>query len=413
MSLETNPAARVDFLREIIGGMPKKRYQDGALEIRHDVTRPYYFVRYSVPEQTPDGLKNKRRAKILGYVDETTEKKAEKARAKFLDQLNDGRLVAQATVRFRDLVKKFVATRVPQLGSAAQDRYRNQIALHILPAWGDMRLSEISSDKIEAWLSAKAQPRKGLSDEETPGLGWWSRVGLKGIMSAIFKAAKDWGALDGDSPCKGVRIGRKREVREKRILTRGQLQGLLAKLDEQVRFMVLISFATGFRISEILGLKWGDLNFDEAKVRVDRSWHRGSIGEPKTPESRRTRQLGPLVDDFRRKYPGPHAADKFIFADATGFPPDDRDVQRERLRPVARDLGIYFNGFGFRTFRRQNVTLRQTIGGATPIEAQKMAGHTKMDTTMIYTITEDEREREQLGKMLDWLMETKQEVVKQ
>lgn len=44
------------------------------------------------------------------------------------------------------------------------------------------------------------------------------------------------------------------------------------------------------------------------------------------------------------------------------------------------------------TFRRLNITWRQEAG-ATPFEAQIAAGQAKPDTTWLYTITDDERER--------------------
>ena len=82
---------------------------------------------------------------------------------------------------------------------------------------------------------------------------------------------------------------------------------------------------------------------------------------------------------------------------------DDRDLQRDVWRPAAEAVGIYHEGFGMSVFRRLNVTWRQTIGGATPTDAQKQAGHTSLDMTMLYTQTEEEREREQINKILKLL----------
>ena len=61
-------------------------------------------------------------------------------------------------------------------------------------------------------------------------------------------------------------------------------------------------------------------------------------------------------------------------------------------------------------FRRLNVTWRQTIGGATPIQAQKQAGHTSLDMTMLYTQTEQERDRGQVTKILEHLGRAKKRV---
>jgi hypothetical protein len=52
------------------------------------------------------------------------------------------------------------------------------------------------------------------------------------------------------------------------------------------------------------------------------------------------------------------------------MPPDDRDLLRYEFRPVLKRLNLYYQGFGWHAFRRQNVTWRQTVGNATALEAQ-------------------------------------------
>jgi len=80
-----------------------------------------------------------------------------------------------------------------------------------------------------------------------------------------------------------------------------------------------------------------------------------------------------MLAEFKQRYPGPHKREGFIFADPEN-PPDDRDLLRFEFRPVLQKLGLYYQGFGWHAFRRLHVTMRQTIGGATPIEAQKPRG---------------------------------------
>jgi hypothetical protein len=55
------------------------------------------------------------------------------------------------------------------------------------------------------------------------------------------------------------------------------------------------------------------------------------------------------------------------------------------LRPTAQRLGIYFEGFGWHSFRRQNLTLIQEEG-ATSFEAMVQAGHSRPAMTSEYTI---------------------------
>lgn len=42
-----------------------------------------------------------------------------------------------------------------------------------------------------------------------------------------------------------------------------------------------------------------------------------------------------------------------------GEPMDDRDILRRFIRPAAEQLGLYFPGFDWRTFRRLNITAIQ------------------------------------------------------
>jgi len=45
------------------------------------------------------------------------------------------------------------------------------------------------------------------------------------------------------------------------------------------------------------------------------------------------------------------------------------------------------------------------LGGAQPIEAMKAAGHTSLDMTLLYTLNDPAREREQVDRMFASLMQ--------
>jgi integrase len=396
---------RMDIIRTILGRsedtVPRK-YQNPKLEIRRDVERPYYFIRVTLPVITDEGRKRKRQRRNLGFLDEISLKQAKQERAKVLEVVNAGRVLVQSQIRIKDIARQFLDVRVPQLGFATGKKYRTQIENHILPAFGELRMCDIDPPAVEAWLNVKA----------VAGLGWWSRIDLKGVLSAIYTTATHWGLWTGDNPTKGVRVGKKRPVREKRLLTADELRAILAAVQDRAKFVIMILFGLGLRISEVLGLKWRDIDFDSGVVFVRRRWYRGDLsdeGETKSDNSCREVQLGPLVEEFRRRYPGPQAREKFVFVGDDGvMPPDDRDLLRFEFRPVLKGLKLYYQGFGWHAFRRQNITWRQTAGGATPLEAQKAAGHGSLEMTYLYTLTDKERERAQVQAMFDKLMELPQ-----
>jgi hypothetical protein len=58
---------------------------------------------------------------------------------------------------------------------------------------------------------------------------------------------------------------------------------------------------------------------------------------------------------------------------------------RDIIRPAAERLDLYFEGFGWHSFRRQNINLMQEEG-ATTFEAMEQAGHTRSTMTSHYTV---------------------------
>jgi integrase len=65
---------------------------------------------------------------------------------------------------------------------------------------------------------------------------------------------------------------------------------------------------------------------------------------------------------------------------------DDRSINQHFLRPAAKALGIYWEGFGFHSFRREAVTELSAMAG--PAQVQRMAGHTKADMTLHYSVSD-------------------------
>ena len=79
-------------------------------------------------------------------------------------------------------------------------------------------------------------------------------------MHLVFKCAERWGIVElGKNPVSLVRVknGSKR-LKRPRVLEVDEFFELLKHLGEPYRTMVLVAQCLGLRISEILGLQWGD-----------------------------------------------------------------------------------------------------------------------------------------------------------
>lgn len=69
---------------------------------------------------------------------------------------------------------------------------------------------------------------------------------------------------------------------------------------------------------------------------------------------------------------------------------DDRKILREVIRLITKRHGFYFEGLGWHSFRRQNLTVIQEEG-AMAFEAMAQAGHSRPLMTSEYTVVVPER----------------------
>ena len=69
-----------------------------------------------------------------------------------------------------------------------------------------------------------------------------------------------------------------------------------------LRTLVLLAAATGMRISELLGLQWGDIDWDAGIIRLNRTWLYGYVGEGKSEESRQPVAIGDRMARLLREW---------------------------------------------------------------------------------------------------------------
>ena len=107
-------------------------------------------------------------------------------------------------------------------------------------------------------------------------------------MSVIFNHAIRYEWLEqGRNPIRLVRQSTQR-MRTPEVLEPFEIQKLLAELESPFRLMVLLAATTGLRRSELLALKWSDIDFSNLTIHIRRSIYCQLIGNCKTEASRKT-----------------------------------------------------------------------------------------------------------------------------
>jgi integrase len=288
-------------------------------------------------------------------------------------------------------------------GHQTKQTYSVYLKARIVPRWGRYPLRDIKAVAVERWL--------GSLDDLSNG----TRAKIKGIMSEVYQHAIRYGWLnDGENPIFAVRQSTKRE-RVTEPLEAAEFRALMLKLPPMMRVIGIVAATTGLRISEVLGLKWLDIDWKELQMNVTRSVVDGIIGKCKTETSRRPVPL----DAFTRSellgwqretcYAEP---EDWVFAStrAGGKMPPWADTLLDRiLQPAAKKAGIT-KWVGFHTFRHTYSTLLKANNEDVKV-VQELMRHANITTTMnIYTKALTPAKREAQSRVVDVLLDRSRNV---
>jgi integrase len=184
-------------------------------------------------------------------------------------------------------------------------------------------------------------------------------------MSAMFSHAipYEWAARNPIAP---VQSSSKR-LRTPDILTAEEFQALVQELPRRARLMVLLAGSTGLRRGELVGLRWGDIDFQFGHADVTRSVWRNVQGDTKTEASRKPVPLHPLVMDelVQWRKESLYSSDRdFVFpsVEKNGIQPiSPETILRGQIRPALKKLGIT-KRVGYHTFRHTLATMLRQHG---------------------------------------------------
>jgi len=230
--------------------------------------------------------------------------------------------------------------------------YECYLKAWVLPRWGTYRIDQVKPVAVEAWLDGIKRANG-------------TKAKIRKLMSAVFQHAMRYEWMDRN-PIQLVRQSAKRE-KVPDVLELAELQLLLTKLDVRERTLALLDAATGLRVSELLAIRWSDIDFENLELSVTRSiWHQ-VVGDCKTEASAKPVPLDSYMAEdllrWRRQSPYP-MDDDWVFASPAKkgkqpYWPDN--LMKRYIKPVARKAGINKN-IGWHTFRHSFGTLLKANG---------------------------------------------------
>jgi integrase len=251
---------------------------------------------------------------------------------------------------------------------------------YLLPRWGDSFALEINPDEIEEWLSALplANP---------------TREKIRRVMNVVYRRGQKSRLLPmtGEgNPVKFVIQSSKSNYKAV-IVSPEQAFCIMTELEEPCRTLLFLVAVTGLRVSEALGLKWDDLDYEQHTIRLRRVCVGSKIIEDvKTKSSSAPIPLGDMLADTLKRW---HAETPYGKPEDWIFPsmklhgrkPLSASITAaDRLRPAAIKAGIRLEPgqrFGFHNFRHSLATFLVSKGKDVKT-IQELMRHAKVTTTL-------------------------------
>ena len=352
----------------------RQRVQFGWLDLKKRRNGPEVWVlRYR--ETLADGSK-RMPSLIVGSIEEyPTESRARAASMSLLLSINQEKPDG-VPVPFGAVIERYLAQELPERNSTAS-RYRSWLKNYIKPKWAECSLGQIKPLAVEDWLKRLSLAPKSKSH-------------LKNLMRVLFNAAMRWELISYQlNPMSLVRVkdGSKRK-REPKTLSAEEFRQMVEHIPEPFRTMCIVAMCMGLRVSEILGLKWCDIDWEGMRVGIRQSYVYGLPGAVKTPASQRwmplDRSLAEKLRHHHLRSALPANTEGWIFANPdTGKPYWPGRIQENWLVPAAEKVGL--GRIGWHTFRHSHSSLLHALGVDLKVQ-QELLRHADIRTTMnIYT----------------------------
>jgi integrase len=250
------------------------------------------------------------------------------------------------------LVKEWLPAVKSTIRPTTYGSYVQHVECHIVPHIGSVKLQKLSGSQVNALYAKLAESgarngKKGISP-----------MTIHHVHACLHKACKDavrWGhiarnPLDAADPPRKKGDGTK----EMRTWTKTQLKAFLDSVaDDRLAALWHTIAMTGMRRGEALGLRWSDIDLENARLAVRRALiptnREVVVSEPKTAKGRRVIALDPgTVEvlkgqaarqlDEQREWDEAWVDSAYVFTAENGEALDPESVTRYFRQAVAKSM---------------------------------------------------------------------------
>ncbi|MFE7114189.1 tyrosine-type recombinase/integrase [Streptomyces sp. NPDC057654] len=291
------------------------------------------------------------------------------------------------------------------LAATTDELYRRLLRLHLVPAFGELDVNELSTAKVRTWRA-----------ERLTATGTTTVAKSYRLLKAIMATAVD-DELIRRNPCR-IKGAGKEEADERPIATVEQVFDLADAIGLRWRLMILLGAFASMRPEELAELRRKDVYLDEGAVWVKRAAPELTTGkrvpgDPKSRAGKREIALPPFVlTDLRRHLdwfaePGPEG---LVFVGERGAP-FRRSTFGRKYRKAREKAGLP-DDFRFYDLRGTGNTLAADTGAKLK-DLMVRAGHSSARAQLIYQHSKKRHQRKIASAMDADVRRQRQEAIDQ
>jgi integrase len=320
-----------------------------------------------------------------------TKKEAEKRLAELLHQLDTGTFMKPGKTTLGEFLERWLKDYVwPNLAPRTAEGYEHIIRRHLIPTLGNIPLTQLKPEHLQHYYSDK------LSSNRHDGKGVLSPRTVKHhhvtLHTALENAVK-WGLLSRN-PADAVSPPRSQSP-EWHTLNEDDINILLEAAKETPYYALFyLAIYTGMRRSELLALRWSDIDLLLCQLYVTRTLHQLGKGEilyraPKTAKGRRKIALSPSAASVLKEHREeqklqqammgiPLTDDDLVFSQPDGKPLRPDSITHAWIKLVRR---VGLKGIRLHDARHSHASL-MLKAGIHPKIVQERLGHASIQITL-------------------------------
>lgn len=334
-------------------------------------------------------------------------KKAQDMLDTYLQEHDDSQFWKKNTVYFEDFMLKWLETAKIELSKSTYLAYKYQIESQIIPYFKPLKLkvSDVDSQILQEYYNEKLKKLSGNTVRK-------HHANIhKALNYAVFSRVIKY------NPADYVVLPKKEKYHADFYTCKEAVQVMKLFKNDVLETVVFLTMHYGLRRSEILGIKWADINFsnDTLVIRNTVKTVNGTIIEEENTKNETSRRVLPLLPNIKKHLlmlKNRQREEKLFYGDT--YINTDYICRWENGKPIKPDyvtrhfkkvlLDNKMKVVRFHDLRHSTASILLSIGFELK-DIQEWLGHEEISTTNMYAHLQFERKKH-IGNSMNEVFKT-------